>query len=201
MPASLRTTTNRLFPALLVAMALAARLIPGPRTIDDAFITYRYARNLLAGNGLAFNPGERVLGTTTPLHAFLMTGLGALSGGAQAPFPTLALVVNALADAGTCLLLWHIGRRIRSPAATLGAALVWAIAPFSVTFAIGGLETSVTVFLLTGMMAAHLSKRRSMAALGGVLALLARPDAILLVGPVLLDRLWQATTSTAATEC
>jgi arabinofuranosyltransferase len=192
MPTSWRTTTIRIFPILLIGLALAARLIPGTRTIDDSYITYRYARNILAGDGFVFNPGERVMGTTTPLYTFLMTGLGALTGGTQAPFPSLALVVNALADAGTCLLLWYIGRRIQSPVAGAGAALVWAIAPYSVTFAIGGLETSVYVFLLTGMMAAHLSKRRNLAALAGVLALLTRPDAILLVGPVMVDRLWQA---------
>ena len=28
--------------------------------VDDAFIGYRYARNLEAGKGLVFNPGERV---------------------------------------------------------------------------------------------------------------------------------------------
>jgi hypothetical protein len=193
MPTSLpKSTIRNLFPVLLIVLALAARLIPGPRTIDDSYITYRYARNILAGDGFVFNLGERVMGTTTPLYTFLMTGLGAVTGGTQAPFPTLALVVNAIADAGTCLLLWHLGRRIGSPAAGVGAALVWAIAPYSVTFAIGGLETSVYVFLLTGMAAAHLSKRRTLAALAGVLALLTRPDAILLVGPIMLDRLWQA---------
>ena len=31
---------------------------------DDAFISFRYARNLLEGQGLAFNPGERVEGYT-----------------------------------------------------------------------------------------------------------------------------------------
>jgi hypothetical protein len=183
---------RKLFPTLLIALALAARMIPGPRTIDDSYITYRYARNILAGHGFVYNPGERVMGTTTPLYTFMMTGLGAFTGGTQAPFPVLALVVNALADAGTCLLLWYIGRRAGSPVAGAGAALAWAIAPFSVTFAIGGLETSVYVFLLTGMVAAHLARRRTLAALGGVLALLTRPDAILLVGPLVLDRLWQA---------
>ncbi len=29
---------------------------------DDAYITFRYADNLLAGESLVFNPGERVLG-------------------------------------------------------------------------------------------------------------------------------------------
>jgi hypothetical protein len=188
----LRTSAMRIFPILLIVLALAARFVPGPRTIDDSYITYRYARNILAGDGFVFNPGERVMGTTTPLYTFLMTGLGALSGGTNAPFPALALVVNAMADAGTCLLLWYLGRRIGSPVAGAGAALVWAIAPYSVTFATGGLETSVYVFLLTGMMAAHISQRRTLAALGGVLALLTRPDAILLVGPIMLDRVWQA---------
>ncbi|MCK4352009.1 hypothetical protein KAW65_01230 [candidate division WOR-3 bacterium] len=31
-------------------------------TVDDSFISYRYAHNLVSGNGLVFNPGERVEG-------------------------------------------------------------------------------------------------------------------------------------------
>ena len=141
-------------PALIVALALLARFIPGPRTIDDAFITFRYARNILAGQGFVYNPGEAVLGTTTPLYTLLMAGLGALTGGVQAPFPLLALLVNALADAATCLLLWNLGRRLGFERAGVAAALAWAVAPFSVTFAIGGLETSLYVALLTGALAA-----------------------------------------------
>jgi hypothetical protein len=45
-------------------------------TYDDAFVTYRYAANLAAGRGLAFNPGEPVLGTTAPGWAVLL-GLAA----------------------------------------------------------------------------------------------------------------------------
>src|SRR5512141_1418152 len=138
-------------PALLVVLAIAARVIPGPRTIDDSFITFRYARNLLAGQGFVYNPGEAVLGTTTPLYTLLMAGLGALSGGAGAPFPELALGLNALADAVTCLLLWNLGRRLGFERAGAAAAVAWAVAPFSVTFAIGGLETSLYVALLTGV--------------------------------------------------
>ena len=52
----------------LVGLALAARMIPGPRTIDDSYITFRYARNLLAGEGFVYNPGVRLMGTTTPLY-------------------------------------------------------------------------------------------------------------------------------------
>ena len=34
---------------------------------DDAFITFRYARNLAAGLGFVYNQGEPVMGTSTPL--------------------------------------------------------------------------------------------------------------------------------------
>ncbi|NPV56396.1 MAG: hypothetical protein HPY76_06980 [Anaerolineae bacterium] len=181
-----------LLPVLLVALALVARLLPGARTIDDAYITFRYARNLLAGLGFVYNPGEAVLGTTTPLYTLLMAGLGALSGGADAPFPLLALGFNALADAGTCLLLWWLGRRLGSPLAGMGAGLLWVLAPYSVTFAIGGMETSLYVLLLTGLAAAWLARRRELAALCGVLALLTRPDAALLVVPLVAHRLYEA---------
>ena len=183
---------RRALPFLLVALALAARLIPGPRTIDDSYITFRYARNLLSGQGFTYNPGEFIQGTTTPLYTFLMAGLGAVSGGAQAPFPWLSLGLNSLADAVTCLLLLRIGKRLGSERAGLAAALVWAIAPYSVTFAIGGLETSVYVLLLTATVWGYLEQRRRLTALGAVLALLTRPDALILVGPLLLDRLVRA---------
>jgi 4-amino-4-deoxy-L-arabinose transferase-like glycosyltransferase len=183
---------RKFLPFLLVVVALAARLVPGPRTIDDAYITFRYARNLLAGEGFVFNPGERVQGTTTPLYTLLMAGLGPVSGGTQAPFPWLALGVNALADAGTCLLLYWMGRRLGAGAAGFSAALVWAVAPYSVTFAIGGLETSLYMLLLSGLAAAYLGRRRTLVGLCAALALLIRPDAVLLVGPLVLDRFYRA---------
>ena len=139
-----------IIPWAIFVLAVIARLLPGPRTIDDSYITYRYARDLLTGQGFVFNPGERVLGTTTPLYTALMVLGGALTGGVQAPFPQIALLLNAFADGIVCLLLIRIGRRLGFRFAGLGAALVWAIAPFSVTFAIGGLETSLFVLLLVG---------------------------------------------------
>jgi hypothetical protein len=67
---------------------------------------------------------------------------------------------------------------------------VWAVAPFSVTFAIGGLETSLYVLLLTGATAAVLARRRALAALLAGLALLTRPDALILLGPLALERIY-----------
>ena len=47
--------------------------------LDDAFITYRYARNFMAGDGLVYNPGQNVLSTTAPLYALLLGGLSLLT--------------------------------------------------------------------------------------------------------------------------
>ena len=49
-------------PWLICLLAITTRLAPGARTIDDSYITYLYARNIVAGNGFVYNPGEQVLG-------------------------------------------------------------------------------------------------------------------------------------------
>jgi arabinofuranosyltransferase len=47
---------------------------------DDAFITYRYAKNIANGHGFVYNSHEPVLGTTTPLYTLWLALLGKLSG-------------------------------------------------------------------------------------------------------------------------
>jgi arabinofuranosyltransferase len=187
-------TPDRNFQAILLLVlfiiAVTARLLPGPRTIDDAFITFRYARNILAGNGFVYNPGEHVLGTTTPLYTFLLTGLGLLTGGAKATFPVIAWLVNAIADGITCVLLYLIGKALKAPLAGLGAALVWAVAPFSVTFAIGGLETSVFVLIMVSIVYAYMNGSYRWSAFLSALALTTRPDALLFLLPLAADRCW-----------
>ncbi|MDX9863293.1 MAG: hypothetical protein RBT34_00665 [Anaerolineaceae bacterium] len=183
---------QQVLPILMIALAVAARLIPGPRTIDDSFITFRYARNILAGDGFVFNPGAQVLGTTTPLYTFCMVILGALTGGTNAPFPWLAIGLNTVSDSLTCILLWQLGKRLSNERVGLAAGFVWALAPYSVTFAIGGLETSVYVMLLTAAAYFYMIKKRTLASLAASLAFTTRPDALILIGPFVIDRLVRA---------
>jgi hypothetical protein len=57
-----------LWPAVALWLGLSAT-----RTgIDDAYITFRYSSNIAAGFGFVYNPGERVLGTSTPLYTLLL---------------------------------------------------------------------------------------------------------------------------------
>jgi hypothetical protein len=173
----------------IVLTAVLARVVPGPRTIDDAYITYRYARNLLDGHGMVYNLGERVLGTTTPLYTILMAAFGSLFGGSSAPFPWISLILNTIADISTCLLLIKLGQHLGHQRAGITAAALWAIAPMSVTFAIGGMETSVFVALMTGTFYIYSRDKPVPAAFFASLSLVIRPDSLLFILPLILDRI------------
>lgn len=153
---------------------------------DDAFISIRYAENLVDGLGLVYNAGERVEGYTNLLWTLMLAA--AMKFGAP-PVATAKLlgVLCYLALAG-CLFQWSRvqARQDDRWPLPLAAGLVLVSADFHV-WATGGLETmlftalAVPALLLTRSRAAD----RSAALLsGGLLALLVltRLDGVLLAG-------------------
>jgi arabinofuranosyltransferase len=130
-------------PALL---ALVVRIATGAHPIDDAYITYRYARNVARGVGLVYTPGESVLGTTAPLWALF---LGAFHRATGLGIPELAATTSAFADAAGVAVLALLARRLTGSTAlaAVGASTL-ALAPASIEFATGGMETSVFTLLL-----------------------------------------------------
>lgn len=175
---------------VLATLALFARLVPGERTIDDAFITYRYVENLVAGRGFVYNPGERVLGTTTPLYTLLLAVEKALLPGAR--LPALSRVTNALAGALSAVVLAWMGARILArPGLGFATGLLWAVSPMAVTFAVGGMETPVYVLLLLSALATYAAGGSLWSAALCALATLARPDALLLAGPLFVHLAWE----------
>ena len=165
--------------ALPAVVALLARILTGPHAIDDAYITFRYARNLAEGLGLVYNPGEWVLGTTAPLWAVL------LAGGYKLGFtdlPWLATFIAAACDAVSVALLVRCA--LAMGWRPLGAALVglaWALNPMSIAFATGGMETSLFVLLSLAVLGLAAQRKNLVlaAALAGV-AMLVRPEGALL---------------------
>lgn len=139
---------RRLAPLWVGLAALLVRLATGPHPIDDAYITFRYARNLAEGYGLVYNTGEWVLGTTTPIWATLLA-FGYHVG--LTDLPRLALGVSAVCDGLTAALIvllalrmgWQVG------AASL-VGLAWALNPLSIGFASGGMEASLFALMALG---------------------------------------------------
>lgn len=191
-PVSRQWWPRILLLALIAMMLLAffARIIPGERTVDDAFITFRYSRNVVAGDGFVYNAGNRVLGTTTPLYALSLSSVALIFG--NNGYPTYALVINALADsiivAFLALLVVALGGS-RWLGVAVGA--MWALAPYSVSFAIGGMETSVHNLWMVAAWLAYV-QRWHPAWIGAFVAcgILTRPDAVIWAGPLLLHQLF-----------
>lgn len=94
----------------------------GGRSLDDFFITYRYAWNLAAGHGFVFNPGERVYGVTEPAMVFWLAFWHKITRVPIHWLGTVTTAVGLLATAG--LMLWRGLRDGRLLAAFLGGTLV-----------------------------------------------------------------------------
>jgi hypothetical protein len=187
-PVSARGTDAGAHGVLLVASGLAAgalllRLWPGPWPVDDAYITFRYARNLLEGAGLVYNAGEPVLGTSSPGFAFLLALGGALTG---LDPPRVALGCSAVADALTVLMLPPLARSLGLPGLTgVIAAGTWALYPLGARYAVGGMETSVAAALGVATLLLWLSGRAVPAMVPAAAAILVRPDAAVFAVAVL----------------
>lgn len=191
--------TDLSFIIVIVVLALAARALPTPRTIDDAFITFRYSRNIVEGLGFVYNPGVQTLGTTTPLFTLLMAAASTLTGGQD--FPWYALTISALADAVTAVLLYDIARRLTgSRVAGLVLGILWAVSPVSVTFAIGGMETSLNILWFVAATWCFLDQRPLLLGVFAALGFLTRIDSVIWSGLLLLAQLidcWRSTPGEA----
>lgn len=112
---------------------------------DDAYISFRYAENLLNGHGLVFNPGERVEGYTNFLWTVLLAGTMAV--GLEPVFASR--VLGLILGLATLLLVYRFGTHVacRTPAqATVAPVLLAFGVPFGI-WTFSGLETPLFSFL------------------------------------------------------
>lgn len=141
---------------------------------DDAFISYRYGQNLASGQGLVFNPGERLLGSTSPGQMLLSAAVYWVCG--RDATPSVMATLGCLAWAGQVLALFllltpSIGRG--------GAALI------ALVVGIGGtgaqnwvpLETNLVVACVLFAFVAADRKHWYLTAVLAAVATLLRPDA------------------------
>ena len=168
----------------IVPALLAAYLVATPFVLlgDDAFITLAYARNLAEGHGLVFHPGERIWGYTSPLNTLWMAGLALLPGS----LPLRAALSSALWLVAACALGFALLRRRLSRAASLFAGAILVTLPSLWVY--HGMEGTMLVALQGAFLWLALERRSRSAAIVAALSCLARPDSLVLVGPILLAR-------------
>jgi Gpi18-like mannosyltransferase len=130
----------KLSPWFVLVLPILLALIIGsifryPLVLDDPFITYRYAHNLLAGEGFVYNSGEHVLSTTTPLYALILASLGLVF----RDIPSLGFWLSVVSYAVCAWFVYLIAAHFQFRAAGLLAALLTLVSPGVIlTF---GLET------------------------------------------------------------
>ncbi|MGD2070315.1 MAG: hypothetical protein PVI57_16690 [Gemmatimonadota bacterium] len=161
-------------------LALLACLRVDGALIDDAFITYRYAANLAGGRGMVYNPGERVLGTTTPGWTVLLAGVAKAAG--PAAIPGAARVLNGLLLVAAGLVGARLARGLTgSPlAAGLAGALVM-IGPYQLTAGMAGMESPLFNLLVLSALLGLFEGRWRLAAAAAGMAPVVRPEGALVV--------------------
>jgi hypothetical protein len=162
--------------ALLVSLtAVMYRARYRHNTIDDAYISFQYAKNWASGHGLVFNPGERVEGYSNFLWVALLTPLWPLSGHDPDTFAAAAFLLSLACALGSLVLVARIA--IQEFATRVGFLLALLLVAFDdawLCYAVFSLETHLVVLCtLVALGASVLSFRHWRSVLGVSFALLA----------------------------
>jgi arabinofuranosyltransferase len=118
---------------------------------DDAYISYRYAQNLVDGHGLVFNPGDKVEGYTNLLYTLLAAIFISID-------PNMVYVgcfsFNILAYIATLLLFYWYLRRITDENRARIGFFVLCAAPVMWAWPASGLESSSVLLVQLGLFVA-----------------------------------------------
>src|SRR5436305_3680653 len=159
--------------------------------LDDSWIHLQFARNLAHGAGLSYNPGDLVTGSTAPLWTALLALLFLLPGSVVAWTQLLGAALYLAGIDATWRLSRELGlnRGLAALAAALTLSTSWLV-----WSALSGMEIPLFVLLSLWGMILHLRERADPArpplALGVLaVAVLARPEGVLLLLLAFLDRL------------
>ena len=153
---------------------------------EDAYITYRYARNLAIGLGLVFNPGEKVMGFTSPLW----TVWNALGWKLMRDPANWSRGWSVLADVVTLIVVAALLRRHVSRASAWVFAFLFAAWTLFAAVTASGMEISAMLALVA--LGAMLAGRGSIAT-GPVLGALAlmRPEGVFAAAVIALGAKWR----------
>ena len=176
-------TTGKLFAVAAVALPLALLALSplNYRMVDDAYITFRYSRNLAHGLGLVFNKGEYVEGVTNLLWTLVLTVPEFLGVPVDAAAFWLGIGFAFLALREADRLATALGS---TPRARALSVLMLALYPSFWRAAGYGLEAGLLAFLLTRAVYLTVTLRPIAAGVTAGLLFLTRPDTFL-VGPVI----------------
>ena len=172
---------QRYFSLIFCAIAIpfvwqVSRNIAVALRFEDALIVLRYARNLAEGQGFVYNPGERILGVTTPLHTLISTVFVLFSKENAPAIQNVAGVVFLVLEA------WLAARIVqRTHAPVLGGLVaVLILTNLNFNYLYFGMETHFFAFLILLAFHLYILRKETLTGLALGVAFLTRYDAALL---------------------
>jgi hypothetical protein len=145
--------------------------------MDDAFVSFRYGANLASGRGLTFNPGEKMMGSTSPGQCLIAASLHLAVGHDR--LPQTMVVVGCIGWLAQSLALFLL---LQPALDTIGAGFVAGCIAVGAarSYSWVSMETNVVAALtMFAILAATRSRWRTAAVLVAAAGLV-RPDAFLL---------------------
>jgi len=175
---------------IVFLLAIVARMIYyylSGFTFDDAFITFRYVDNIIGGNGFVYNPGERVLGTTTPLFVFILTILS----GVGIPILKASLGLSLIFSGLTAVIILRLAQSLGMGRLSYIPVMAYIFFPRLLVTDTAGMETAL--FGLLNLAAFYFQKRQltHYAVGSAALAALTRPEGFLTLALILVYNLYK----------
>ena len=180
-------------PLLLLVLSRLLLWMATRTPAEDAFITFRYARNLASGHGLVYNPGERVMGFTSPVWT-LWCALGELL--LHNPI-AWSRAWGIVADVVTLLVGGALVMRATSKTSAWAFTFFFAAWPYFAAVGVSGMEISLCLAWLV-LSAALVGARHPLG--GPALAALAltRPEGVAAAAVLALGARWRDRLVAAA---
>lgn len=178
---------------LILAIMLFLEAVFFGYLVDDSFISYRYAENLRAGNGLVFNSGERVEGYSNFLWVIILRSL--ISTGVS---PIVASkFLGVVLSIGSILILFFLSKNLsdRRGIFVLSSVFLTATDIGFIRWSVAGMETQLATFLFLVALFFFIKEIEAdssvpMSSIFLGLCSLTRPEAPLLFVAGLAFRLW-----------
>jgi hypothetical protein len=159
-------------------------------TPDDTFIYLQFAKNIINGNGFAFNAGEPTYGTTSPLWT-LSIAVGGFFG---LNLLLTAKIIDVIAASGTLIVFFLLAFEIlKHHLVALLATLSFSLSAWLVRWSATGMETSIAVLLTLIVILCSLRKNYMVAIVFVTLLNLIRPETFLLTIIVFVNILINST--------
>ncbi|BBY66370.1 hypothetical protein [Mycolicibacterium helvum] len=180
-----KATRTTVLLCLLLVIALGTSLLFGGSTLEDAFITFRYARNLADGAGVGvWNVGQPPVEGATSFLWMLILGIGMKVG--ISPF-LLSKVIGLGSLLGVILLFGFLSRSAarrndeRTSRAALATAVLAALYVPLAWYSVSGMETTFFSFLVAVVVVSMIERRGTLVwvlidSVAIVVLLLLRPE-------------------------